>query len=71
MGNSHMRKLVRRPSQRLSRSMLWRAWGQVAFVASPPGNGFDCHRTRDTGLEGKKGLNPFSLLELQVTKFRR
>ena len=35
-----------RPSAlQLERRALWAQYGESAFVASPPGNGFDCHRT--------------------------
>lgn len=32
-------------SRPLSRTQVWRKWGEHAFVLSPPGRGLDCHRT--------------------------
>ena len=29
----------------MQRRFVWETTAQFAFVASPPGNGFDCHRT--------------------------
>ena len=29
----------------MERRFVWETTAQYAFVASPPGNGFDCHRT--------------------------
>ena len=40
------------PEHRLPRTMLWADWGRAAFVASPAGNGLDCHRTYEALLMG-------------------
>lgn len=32
-------------SKALSRTQVWKKWGEYAFVLSPPGRGLDCHRT--------------------------
>lgn len=39
------KSFVRLPLRYLERSELWRAHGGFSFVASPRGNGMDCHRT--------------------------
>ncbi len=50
-------------SRSLTRSQLWRTWGEYAFVLSPHGVGLDCHRTWEALACGHIVLVPSSPLD--------
>jgi hypothetical protein len=50
-------------SKPLPREILWRNWGEYAFVLSPHGRGLDCHRTWEALACGNIVLVPSSPLD--------